>query len=152
MYSARAEVTHSPLQRLPQPVRLQRRERPLGLALAAALLDVEAPTRQPWLRFAACSKRPLPRSNPAFRYRALSRAVPHGSRFPIAKRNRNYSPGDALQLDTQSEEIVTLRPVRAKAQIKKEHGVWVYQGEATDASIPALIDREREKRLRDLMG
>lgn len=64
----------------------------------------------------------------------------------------HLSPGDALQLDTQGEEIVTLRPVRAKAQIKKEHGVWVYQGEATDASIPALIDREREKRLRERMG
>lgn len=62
------------------------------------------------------------------------------------------SPGDALQLDTQGQEAVTLRPVRPRALLKKELGVWVYQGERTAASIPALIDREREKRLRELMG
>jgi AbrB family looped-hinge helix DNA binding protein len=62
------------------------------------------------------------------------------------------NPGDALQLDSQGEETVTLRPVRPKALLKKELGVWVYQGEATATSIPALIDREREKRLRELLG
>jgi len=66
------------------------------------------------------------------------------------------NPGDALQLDSQGEETVTLRPVRPKALLKKELGVWVYQGEATAASvstsISALIDREREKRLRELLG
>jgi AbrB family looped-hinge helix DNA binding protein len=62
------------------------------------------------------------------------------------------NPGDTLQLDTQGEEAVTLRPVRPKALLKKEMGVWVYQGEPTGASIPALIDREREKRLRELLG
>lgn len=62
------------------------------------------------------------------------------------------NPGDALQLDSQGEETVTLRPVRPKALLKKELGVWVYQGETTAASIPALIDREREKRLRELLG
>lgn len=62
------------------------------------------------------------------------------------------NPGDTLQLDSQGEETVTLRPVRPKALLKKELGVWVYQGVTTAASIPALIDREREKRLRELMG
>jgi AbrB family looped-hinge helix DNA binding protein len=61
-------------------------------------------------------------------------------------------PGDTLQLDTQGEDIITLRPVRPAALLKKEHGVWVYQGGATSAPISALIDREREKRLRELMG
>ncbi|MEO8053463.1 MAG: AbrB/MazE/SpoVT family DNA-binding domain-containing protein [Acidobacteriota bacterium] len=60
-------------------------------------------------------------------------------------------PGDALQLESKGEQI-TLRPIRPKALLKKEHGVWVYQGEATHASIPDLIDRERVKRLRELMG
>jgi AbrB family looped-hinge helix DNA binding protein len=60
-------------------------------------------------------------------------------------------PGDSLHLDQKGEEI-TLRPVRPKALLKKERGVWVYQGEPTDASIPDLIDREREKRLREQMG
>jgi hypothetical protein len=36
--------------------------------------------------------------------------------------------------------------------LKKEYGVWVYQGEFTDASVVDLIDKEREKRLRDVMG
>jgi len=63
----------------------------------------------------------------------------------------HLGPGDALQLDSKGEQI-TLRPMRPKALLKKERGVWVYQGEAANASIPALIDREREKRLRELMG
>ncbi len=63
----------------------------------------------------------------------------------------HLSPGDALQLDSEDEQI-TLRPVRAKAILKKEKGVWVYQGERTQASIPDVIDREREKRSRELLG
>jgi AbrB family looped-hinge helix DNA binding protein len=58
-------------------------------------------------------------------------------------------PGDTLQLDSEGERI-TLRPVRPQATLKKEHGVWVYQGETTDASIADLIDREREKRLGEM--
>ena len=30
--------------------------------------------------------------------------------------------------------------------LKKEYGIVVYQGEATDLSIPELLDRERENR------
>jgi AbrB family looped-hinge helix DNA binding protein len=55
-------------------------------------------------------------------------------------------PGDALQLDSEGERI-TLRPLRPQATLKKEHGVWVYQGETTEASISDLIDQERETRL-----
>ena len=56
-----------------------------------------------------------------------------------------------MHLDSEGDQI-TLRPVRPKALLKKEQGVWVYQGEATRASIPDLIDREREKRSRELIG
>jgi hypothetical protein len=63
----------------------------------------------------------------------------------------HLSPGDALQLDSEGEEI-TVRPVRTEALLKKEKGVWVYQGEPAHASIPDLIDRQREKRLRALLG
>jgi hypothetical protein len=35
--------------------------------------------------------------------------------------------------------------------LKKERGFWVYQGGPTDASIPDLIDHEREKRVRELI-
>lgn len=58
------------------------------------------------------------------------------------------SPGDILQLESEGERI-TLRPVRPKATLKKECGIWVYQGESSDSSIPDLLDREREKRLRE---
>jgi AbrB family transcriptional regulator (stage V sporulation protein T) len=72
--------------------------------------------------------------------------------IPKALRKQlHLAPGDTLQLDSEGEEM-TLRPLRPKALLKKEQGVWVYQGEATHASIPDLIDREREKRLRELMG
>ncbi len=60
-------------------------------------------------------------------------------------------PGSVIQIESEGEQI-TLRPVRRKALLKKERGVWVYQGEATDVSIPNRIDRERRKRLRELAG
>lgn len=60
-------------------------------------------------------------------------------------------PGDVVQLDSEGAEII-LRPIRPKALLKKEKGVWVYQGEPTHASIPDLIDREREKRSREALG
>jgi AbrB family looped-hinge helix DNA binding protein len=63
----------------------------------------------------------------------------------------HLGPGDTLQLESEGEQI-TLRPMRAKALLKKERGVWVYQGEPTEVSITAVIDRRREKRLRELMG
>jgi AbrB family looped-hinge helix DNA binding protein len=62
----------------------------------------------------------------------------------------HLAPGDTLQLETEGERI-TLRPLRPQATLKKERGIWVYQGEATETSIPELIDRERDKRLRELM-
>lgn len=59
-------------------------------------------------------------------------------------------PGDALQLTNHGDEI-TLRPVRPQAMLKKEYGVWVYQGESIHVSIPGLIDNERQKRLREML-
>lgn len=67
------------------------------------------------------------------------------------RKELHLAPGDTLQLDCEGDEI-TLRPLRPQALLKKELGVWVYQGEATHVSIPDLINREREKRLRELMG
>ena len=57
--------------------------------------------------------------------------------------------GSALQLETEGE-CITLRPVRPQATLRKEFGIWVFQGSASDASIPDIIDEVREKRLRDL--
>jgi AbrB family looped-hinge helix DNA binding protein len=63
----------------------------------------------------------------------------------------HIGPGNVIQLESEGEQI-TLRPVRPKVLLKKEQGVWVYQGEPTDVSIPGLIDRERGKRLLEQMG
>jgi len=61
-------------------------------------------------------------------------------------------PGDIMELDSKGDEI-RLRPVRAKALLKKERGVWVYQGEAAPSgSASNVVDLEREKRIRDLQG
>ncbi len=57
--------------------------------------------------------------------------------------------GDELVLES-SGECITLRPVRPQAALKKEYGIWVYQGEAMDAPITHLFDREREKRIGEL--
>ena len=56
--------------------------------------------------------------------------------------------GDTLQIENQGDEIM-LRPLRPKALLKKEHGVWVYQGEPCDTSIADLIDRNRESHIRE---
>jgi AbrB family looped-hinge helix DNA binding protein len=60
----------------------------------------------------------------------------------------HLAPGDTLELESEGDEI-TLRPVRPKALLKKEHGIWVYQGESSDASITDLIDRNRESHIRE---
>jgi AbrB family looped-hinge helix DNA binding protein len=60
----------------------------------------------------------------------------------------HLGPGDTLRLDSEGEAI-TLRPLRPKAQLKKEHGVWVYQGEPSDVSIADLIDRDRQRHIRE---
>ena len=67
------------------------------------------------------------------------------------RKELHLGPGDTLQLESEGE-LITLRPMRAKALLKKERGVWVYQGEPTGASVTDTIDGEREKRLRDLLG
>jgi hypothetical protein len=54
------------------------------------------------------------------------------------------SPGDSLQLDSDGERI-TMAPIRSQARLKKELGIWVYQGEPTDVSIVELIDEVRQK-------
>jgi AbrB family looped-hinge helix DNA binding protein len=70
--------------------------------------------------------------------------------LPKALRDKmRLEPGDNLLVESEGERI-TLRPVRQQATLKKELGIWVYQGEPADESIPDLIEREREKRIREL--
>lgn len=60
-------------------------------------------------------------------------------------------PGDKLHIEAEGEKI-SLSPVRAKALVKKELGVWVYQGDPSHASVTDIIDREHEKRIREIVG
>ena len=72
--------------------------------------------------------------------------------LPKTLRNQlNLGPGDTLQLDAQGE-TVTLRSVRPRVLLAKEKGVWVYQGEPADVSIPDFIDRLRERRSMEITG
>lgn len=61
--------------------------------------------------------------------------------------------GDKLLVEETGEQII-LRPVRAQPTLKKERGVWVYQGacgpERSSESLPDLIDAARHRRLREL--
>jgi AbrB family transcriptional regulator (stage V sporulation protein T) len=61
------------------------------------------------------------------------------------------SAGDTLVLESEGERIM-LRPVRARVLLQKERGVWVYQGEPSNASLPDLIDQQRAERLRDILS
>jgi AbrB family looped-hinge helix DNA binding protein len=64
------------------------------------------------------------------------------------RKELRLAPGDTLQLESRGDEI-KLRPLRPKALLRKELGIWVYQGEPTDLSITDLIDQDRERRIRE---
>jgi AbrB family looped-hinge helix DNA binding protein len=61
--------------------------------------------------------------------------------------------GDELLVEQADEQIV-LRPVRPQATLKKERGVWVYQGgkgsKRLTESLQEEIDAVREERIREL--
>ena len=61
-------------------------------------------------------------------------------------------PGDALEVESDDDRVV-LSPVRTPAGLQKERGVWVYRsGTPANLSIPGLIDEQRNRRSRDLLG
>lgn len=61
--------------------------------------------------------------------------------------------GDELLVEEAGEQIV-LRPLRAYATLKKELGVWVYQGdpqiERSTEPLSHLVDASRQERIREL--
>lgn len=59
------------------------------------------------------------------------------------------SPGENL-LDHCDDERITLNPMHPQATLQKEHGIWVYVGESTPASIPDMLNQNRETRIREL--
>ncbi|HVO56904.1 MAG TPA: AbrB/MazE/SpoVT family DNA-binding domain-containing protein [Dongiaceae bacterium] len=61
--------------------------------------------------------------------------------------------GDEFEVEDASETIV-LRPVRVRATLKKERGIWVYQGtggaKSSRESLTEQIDAARRERTREL--
>jgi AbrB family looped-hinge helix DNA binding protein len=61
--------------------------------------------------------------------------------------------GDELLVEEADQQIV-LRPVRTQATLKKERGVWVYQGgndtKRLTESLQEQIDAVRDERIREL--
>ena len=62
------------------------------------------------------------------------------------------APGDLLEVESEDDRII-LSPVRIHPGLQKEQGVWVYRsGTPVSASIPDLIDQQRDQRIRELLG
>ena len=61
-------------------------------------------------------------------------------------------PGDNLKIETEDDRLI-LSPVRDRAGLQKEHGVWVYRsGRPANTSIPELIEQQRSRRVDELIG
>ena len=61
-------------------------------------------------------------------------------------------PGDTLELESEDDRVI-LRPVRGRQGLTKEQGVWVYRsGNPANASIPDLIEQQRNQRTGDLLA
>ena len=67
------------------------------------------------------------------------------------RQDLHLSPGDILELKSEGDHIA-LRVERPKARLSKEMGVWVFDGEATQVSLPDWLDQERQKRIGEFMG
>jgi AbrB family looped-hinge helix DNA binding protein len=58
------------------------------------------------------------------------------------------APGDILELTREGDKII-ISAAHPQLTLQKEHGVWVYRsGQPADASLPELIDKDREDRFR----
>jgi AbrB family looped-hinge helix DNA binding protein len=84
------------------------------------------------------------------------------SRITIDKKGRIVLPkslrekmrveaGDDLLIEAEGD-LITLRLIRQKPLLKKERSIWFYQGESLSISSVELIEAERAKRLRSLLG
>lgn len=68
----------------------------------------------------------------------------------ILRDELRLTAGDELKAEVK-EGRITLEPVRQRGAMRKEYGIWVFdEGAPSDESIPDVIDREREKRIREL--
>ena len=61
-------------------------------------------------------------------------------------------PGDTLEIESDDDRLI-ISPVRVRAGLQKEQGVWVYRsGNPVSTPIPELVERQRDERALDLLG
>ena len=61
-------------------------------------------------------------------------------------------PGDTLKVEAGEDRLV-VSPIRVRPGLQKERGVWVYRsGTPVNASIPGLVDEQRNHRNQELLG
>jgi AbrB family looped-hinge helix DNA binding protein len=80
--------------------------------------------------------------------------IDKAGRIIVPKRLREkmrLEPGDDLLIEADGERL-TLKPVRQEALLKKEYGIWVYQGEVPNIPIVEWLDDQREKRSHEILG
>ena len=82
--------------------------------------------------------------------------IDKAGRVVIPKPLREYlhlEPGDSVEMESNGDQI-TLRPVRGKSPLTKEHGVWVFRaGQPLSASsTDEVLQTIREGRDRSNFG
>lgn len=61
-------------------------------------------------------------------------------------------PGDTLEIESDDDRLI-VSPVRQRADLQKEQGVWVYRsGTPTNTSLPDLVEQQRNRRAEELIG
>jgi AbrB family looped-hinge helix DNA binding protein len=76
------------------------------------------------------------------RFMATEISVDKRGRIVLPKSLRGkmrMEPRDNLVVEAEGDRFI-LRPIRPEALLKKEYGVWVYQGDPSGISSAELID------------
>jgi AbrB family looped-hinge helix DNA binding protein len=84
----------------------------------------------------------------------IKTTIDKAGRIIVPKRLREkmrLEPGDDFLIEADGDRLI-LKPIRQEALLKKEYGIWVYQGEVSNIPIVEWLDEEREKRARELLG
>jgi len=66
--------------------------------------------------------------------------------------NLRVGPGDTLEIESDDDRLI-VSPIRQRAALQKEQGVWVYRsGAPTNTSLPDHVEQQRNRRAEELIG